>query len=286
MRLSKPVIPAICFCLVVLSACATTSGPPTLPYPAFVQTDELPDIFMAALPGIRAKEYRSDMRTRTTSNRIDIPADWSGTTGGSPGKSLEIFVLAGELKFSDFTLKAGGYAYVPPGSLGFSLETDAGAQILYSLEDLDEGAVIRSPLILDSGLLEWQQIQAGVSVRELRHDPGSGSKTWLLRVEPGARQAFTESSAMREGYLVSGQYQNSECLQGEPQTWEYLPGGYFRRPPGAVNGGPEAIAIQTSVWFLRELSHGVETTVPTCPLEPVTTGSLQVINPAATQHFQ
>ena len=89
----------------LISACA--SGPPKLPYPAFVQVDELEDIFMASLPGVRAKQLAGDSQTRRTSNRIDLPGDWKGTTGGSPGRSLEIFVIAGKLTIADINLGRG-----------------------------------------------------------------------------------------------------------------------------------------------------------------------------------
>jgi len=244
--------------------CAVTNNRSDLPYPAFVQTDELPDMFVAALPGVRAKQYVSDMHTRTSSNRIDIPPDWSGTTGGAPGKSLEIFVLAGELKFSEFVLRSGGYAYVPPGNLGFRLKSDGGARILYFLDDVDASSVIRSPLILESTLLTWQETSPGVFVKELRADPGNGSKTWLKRIDPGANLPWQSSSANREGYLVRGEYQHSECFDGEAETGQYLPGGYFQRPANVVNAGPAASATAESVWFLREQGPGVTAIVDRC----------------------
>ena len=43
--------------------CAGNS-PPKLPYPAFVQAEDLPDMFVAVLPGVRAKPLAGDMRTR------------------------------------------------------------------------------------------------------------------------------------------------------------------------------------------------------------------------------
>jgi hypothetical protein len=250
-----------------LAGCASNK-PPKLPYPAFIVTDDIPDIFLAALPGVRAKQYVGDMRTRTTSNRIDIPPEWSGTTGGSPGKSLEIYVLSGDLNLSDFELGPGGYAYVPPGSLGFRLDSESGAQILYFLDDVPPSSVIRAPLILDSELVHWTESSAGLYTKELRADPGSGSRAWLARIDPAAAISYTSSSAAREGYLVSGQYTHSECLLGEPQTWEYLPGGYFRRPKDIVNGGPGSAATVSSVWFLRERKPGVETEAAACPPPP------------------
>ena len=94
--------------LVVLIAMLTVgcaSGPPKLPYPAFIQVDELDDIFMASLPGVRAKQLSGDPQTRRTSNRIDLPRDWKGTSGGVPGRSMELFVIRGEMLIADIVLE-------------------------------------------------------------------------------------------------------------------------------------------------------------------------------------
>ncbi|MCJ7591551.1 MAG: hypothetical protein MUO51_09375, partial [Woeseiaceae bacterium] len=55
---------ALILASMVISGCA--SGPPKLPYPAFIQVDELDDIFMASLPGVRAKQLSGDPQTRRT----------------------------------------------------------------------------------------------------------------------------------------------------------------------------------------------------------------------------
>ena len=249
--------------LVAISGC--TSGPPELPYPAFVQVDELGDVFMASLPGIRAKALAGDPKTRRSSRRINLPPEWSGTSGGSPGRSLEIFVLQGSMKVADVELGAGGYAFLPAGSLGFNLRSASGAQILYFRNDVDPESIIRSPIIINSGLLGWDPTtSAGLVTKELRHDPGNGAKTWLLKISPGASIPWQLSSVLREGYLVSGSYQHSECVLGEIHTWQYLPGGYFYRPPETINGGPDAAALTESTWLLRETAAGTETTVPAC----------------------
>lgn len=249
----------------VMLAAGCASGPPKLPYPAFVQADELEDIFMATLPGVRAKQFAGDPQTRRTSNRIDLPTGWQGTTGGAPGKSLEVFVLAGDLQVGDVKLGPGGYAHVPPGSFGFNLQTSDGARILYFLDDVDPLATIRSPLILDTGLVDWQPTDIdGVTVKDLRSDPGNGARTWMMRVEPGAAMPWQSSSVIREGYLASGQFQGSECVAGEAFTWTYSRGGYFYRPADALHGGPEAQAITESVWILRERTAGSETTSDSC----------------------
>lgn len=237
--------------VLLITGCASGPKPSDIPYPAFVQTDELQDMFMAALPGVRAKAYSSDMRTGALSSRVDIPADWTGTTGGAPGKVLEIFVLGGTLQLSEFELGPGGYAYIPPGSLGFRLASDGGARILYFLDEPDPQALIRSPIIMESSY-DWHYAIDGVDVIMLRTDTGNGSRSWLRRIRAGASEPWESSSALREGYLVSGEYTTSECIAGEAVTETYQPGGYFRRPAGALSGGPEAQAVVEAIWFFRE----------------------------------
>lgn len=249
--------------LAALSACA--GGPPKLPYPAFVQVDELEDIFMASLPGVRAKQLSGDPQTRRTSNRIDLPPDWKGTSGGVPGRSMEIFVISGALKVSDVVLENGGYAYFPSGSLGFNLSTDQHTRILYFVNDMDPESVIRSPIIMDSRLLHWDATaKVGVSRKELRNDPGNGARTWLVKVATGAAQAWESSSALREGYLVKGNQQYAECLNGKIEQWQYAPGGYFYRPADTISGGPESLALTESIWIMRETGKGEARTWPDC----------------------
>lgn len=68
--------------------------------------------------------------------------------------------------------------------------------------------------------------------------------------------------------MISGAYQDSECFNGEVQTWQYLPGGYFLRPPETFNGGAEAIANVETTWFLREQSASLEMTSDICFYSP------------------
>ena len=227
-----------------------------MPYPAFIVVDELPDAFVAGLPGVRAKQLTGDARTRRSGARIQIPPDWAFSSGASPGLSVEVFVLNGELTVGEYALTAGGYAYIPPGSSGLPLRSDAGATILYFLDTANEKAVIRTPLITNASFIEWETpifdlSGGGLLVKELRVDPGSGARTWLQKVEPGAVRDWQYSSQTLEGYLLSGSVIDSECVGGEVATSEYFPGGYFHRPPGAVHGGPEATTSAGAVWIMR-----------------------------------
>ena len=255
--------------LLLSMLCACAAGTPQTPYPAFVQTEELPDVFLAGLPGVRAKQLAGNPETRRSSNRIMLPADWQFTTGAAPGKSVEIFVLAGEISLGNLPLGAGAYAYLPPGSTGQQMQTSQGALLLYFLDDADSRAVIQTPLILSSDLVDWVPVSdspndIGLSAKELRADPGSGARTWLLKVDPIASQSWQQSSATLEGYLVAGSYRDSECINGMPVIGDYEPGGYFHRVPGAVYGGPEATSANGAIWFMRAAGTASVRTLTEC----------------------
>ncbi len=253
--------------LVLFHACAGNRAQP--PYPAFIQADELPDVFVAALPGVRAKQFAGNPQTRRSSNRIVLPADWSGTTGGSPDKSLELYVLRGELRIGDLTLRPGAYAFFPAGYRGANFKTGKGAEILYFVDDANVASVIGTPLIASSDSLGWRPLSSrdadrGLAEKELRRDPGSGARTWLLRVTPEATTRWQSRTRSLEAYLVSGRYRGVECVAGRPVPGEYRAGGYFLRPPGAVHGGPDEKALETSVWLLREHGESSITTADAC----------------------
>ena len=247
-----------------IAGCASSQKPSDVPYPAFIQVDELQDTSMATMPGVHATVFLGDVRTNTLGSHIDIPPGWSGTTGVAPGKSVEIFVLAGKLRLSGFNLETGGYAYLPAGNMDYRLETSAGARVLYFLDESDPKAYIRSPIIMER-TYDWHIAIDGVDVILLRMDVGNSSRSWLRRIQPGAKEPWESSSAVREGYLISGQYTTSECVAGNAVTGTYRPGGYFRRPSGALSGGPEASAISESVWFFREGSNASISYHDECP---------------------
>lgn len=259
------------FQICVLAGCASSS--PTVPYPAFIQAEDLPDVYVAGLPGITAKQFAGDPRTQRSGSLLSLQAEWKGTTGAAPGKSVELFVIAGDVSLGGISLKEGGYAYIPAGFSGSNLSTTSGALILYFLDNPNPASVIQTPLLLDSDVIDWQPISEdpmdfGLSIKELRLDPGSGARTWLYRIDPGATQQWRRSSTIEEGFLLSGMYRHSECVDGEVLTEEYTSGGYFARPPGAINGGPDATAESSSIWYLRRMGNGTVESIPDCVADP------------------
>lgn len=254
----------ICLCL-GLAACASTPEPP---YPAFVETALLPDSFIAGLPGVRSKRLAANPDTRRSSDLLTLPPDWSFSTGGFPDKSVEIYVVAGSVRLGEFQLDAGGYAFIPAGSTGLSLTSAAGAQLLYFLDDAVDASVIETPLISNRAILSWETSADadafGIAEKVLREDPGSGARTWLLRIEPGALLPWRRSTVAEEGILLEGEYVHAECVDGESVTGSYRRGGYYIRPPGAINGGPESGARQPSVWFVRRRAAGEYETLAAC----------------------
>lgn len=248
--------------LAVIAGCA--SSPKKLPYPAFVVVDELQNVFIAGLPGVRAKQLAGDPRTRRTSNRVNIPADWEFTSGASPTQSVELYVLAGQIMLGEFALPAGGYAFIPSGSTGMQMRSDHGAVILYFLDAANDSAVIQTPLITNSDLIEWQRGSDGSLTKELRSDPGSGARTWLLNVESNTTSGWQRSTQVLEGYLLSGAMTSSECLGEKMVTADYERGGYFYRPPGEISGGSRATTADGAVWFLRVQGETAIETVSGC----------------------
>ena len=240
--------------LVFITACSSTR--PEVFYPVFIQTVDVPDAFLAGFPDTRAKVYSADNRTRRSSMRLQLPSNWSFATGAAPGKSIEIYVLDGDLTLGEFELGPGGYAYLPSGSMGVNMSSVSGALLMYFIDEVQANAVIQTAIISNSNLLNWQSEsdaieEFGISTKELRFDPGSGARTWLLKIEPGAVQDWQKASTAQEGFLLSGHYRHNECSPFGPVYGEYTDGGYFLRPENMVNGGPDSAALTTSVWLMR-----------------------------------
>ena len=234
----------------LLTACA--SKPPEPPFPAFLQVGELSDVFLASLPGVRAKPLAGDPQTRRMGNRIDLPAAWKGTSGGEPGRSMEIFVLQGDLSLADIELGPGGYAFLPAGSLGFiptAVGRDSGQDILDYLSGRPKSAFgeairtlhwsvslafpdrsVRTVLITSShpsegktsvaSCLAWVQSRAGQNVLLIDADTRRPSVHKLVRVKrrPGLLDVLAGTASLDEA--IRGPETSGFCVlpAGSPTT--------------------------------------------------------------------
>ena len=90
-----------------------------------------------------------------------------------------------------------------------------------------------------------------LSVKDLKNDPGSGARTWLVKIGPGVQVPWESHSVVEEGYLLEGDYRLSECLPEGRKDGDYLPGGYFRRPANWIHSGPDSGTDGGAVWLMR-----------------------------------
>lgn len=252
---------ALCPALAVLLISGCASSPRDVPYPAFMQASELDYVFLAELPGIRAKRLSGDLRSGRFSALLELPESWHWNTGAAPGKSVEIYVISGEIMLADLSLQAGNHAYLPPGSMGMSLSTAHGAEILYFLDEANPNAVIQTPLFMSREVVPWRPsvddvANPGLEEKELRSDPGSGARTWMLKMSPGTELPWQRTTTATEAFLLAGEARLSECVNGEVVTGNYVPGGYFSRPAGAVHRGPPTGAETGAVWLMRRQAAG------------------------------
>ena len=256
----------------LIASCKTTG--PNVPYPAYVVPwTDLPDMFIAGLPGVRAKPLVGATSDATGGSfRIDLPTSWQGTSGAAPDKSLEIFVIEGELSVADVRLKRGGYAYLPPGTLGFNLKSATGARS--SLLPGRRRAIGGYPDAPDTGEHGTRLGRHGHR-RAVEERTALGSRQWCTQLAAKNRAGRGDSLGVvfREPRGLLPHRQVTRIPSASPASRApiaYLPGMYLYRPGDSINGGPESVAETTSIWFFRELSESDETTHDRCEITATT----------------
>jgi hypothetical protein len=95
MKCSIKILAALPCALLLMSLAGCGASTPPIPYPTFIDVNALDNVFLAGLPGARAKQLAGDPRSRRSSNRVLLPENWQFTTGASPTQSVELFVLVG-----------------------------------------------------------------------------------------------------------------------------------------------------------------------------------------------
>ncbi len=79
----------------------------------------------------------------------------------------------------------------------------------------------------ETGTPDWIDHGDGFPYRELMCDEASGTRTWLMRIEPGAYSPPHSHTELEQVYLLEGHFDDGENAYG--------PGDYIVRAPGAVH---------------------------------------------------
>ena len=84
---------------------------------------------------------------------------------------------------------------------------------------------------------DWQDCGAdGFRIKPLVEDPGSGIRTWLMKVEPGAFAELHAHEEIEQIYVVEGSFYDQEK--------SYRAGDFIVRAPGAMHtAGSDSGAI-------------------------------------------
>ena len=140
-----------------------------------------------------------------------------------------------------------------------SLTAVVASRMLVFTDLVGPGSGLSETFVASARALDWRPgtvaAEAGLpldlSVKDLKRDPATGARTWLVKIGPGVEVPWESHSVVEEGYLLEGDYRLSECLPEGRQEGEYLPGGYFRRPANWIHSGPESGTDGGAVWLMR-----------------------------------
>jgi quercetin dioxygenase-like cupin family protein len=190
--------------------------------------------------------------------QLELPAGWALTWPPPRARTLEIFVLTGELTVAGATLTEWSYLHVPV-SVPLRLASSRGATILVyaDLPQPTDGTQMR---IVATTSADWRSgvIAArdtgrslALEVRDLLNVPSTGQRTWLLRAGADLVLPFERHQTVEEGYIVHGRYRLIERLERGETVFDHEPGGYFWRPAGIVHGGPRSGSDGDFVMLLR-----------------------------------
>ncbi|MDC3729299.1 cupin domain-containing protein [Rhodococcus sp. Rp3] len=191
--------------------------------------------------GFRCRELNRDENEDATISLFEVPAGWSDSEIRLGYGDLEVFVLSGELAFSDGVVGvAGSYHrwFSDDGSTA-AVRPEGPATVLVqrALGAIPSRATEGVVLHMDPVDFQWRGHGRGRNRSEmavLREDSHTGAQTYALRLPPGwvgrAGQHFHTVS--EEAFIVAGDV----ALEDEPV---YTSGSYLFRPPHVVHGARE-----------------------------------------------
>lgn len=258
---------------VTMAGCATSHGGATAAsgavvrydFVAFVQEDKLPWVQLEHIPELEARVLAGDPTLGRYSSLARVPAGFRLDDGPTLPVSTELYVLEGQLNFGAEELGPRDFAFVPPGAPIPALASSGGARVLvfHLPSHPDEEALAaqqaQGTYVTRDGDTRWSRgtvspatgANVPLEVKQLKKDPHTGARTWLVRIAPGTTVPWTRDSIAEEGFLLDGDYRLSECLRDGVLAGSYTPGGYFHRPGGVVHGGPASGTRTGATWLLR-----------------------------------
>ena len=85
-------------------------------------------------------------------------------------------------------------------------------------------------LVARTQKVAWQETGTdGFLIKPLYEDPGSGQRTWLMKVEPGAEAPSHAHTETEQIYVIEGSFYDQENTYG--------PGDFAIRAPGVMHTG-------------------------------------------------
>ncbi|MEJ2602178.1 MAG: cupin domain-containing protein [Gammaproteobacteria bacterium] len=244
--------------LLGIAGCASREPPPPQ-FSGFIQAQTAPVEPWSAYPGVTVRRLSGDEFTGRSALHLTLPLGWRWSGLVNDGFSREWFVLQGRIQAGERQLRAGDLLYVPAGAAPPAMTAVVASRMLVFTDPADSASGLDSGFVASSDALSWRAgtvardagVPLDLSVKDLKRDPGSGARTWLVKVRPGVAVPWESHSVVEEGYLLEGTYRLSECLPEGRRDGEYLPGGYFRRPAGWIHSGPDSGTDTGAVWLMR-----------------------------------
>lgn len=259
-RLARAAVlgPPIAVLALLASACANQQ-PPSPSFTGFVQAQTAPDEPWSGFPGVVAKRLSADEFDGRRALHLELPLGWRWSGMTNDAFSREWFVLEGRLTAGGQTLRAGDLLYVAPGAAPPDMTAVLAARALLFIDPAVAGAGLQATFVSSARALPWRAgtvardagVPLDLSVKDLKEDPVTGARTWLVKIGPGVQVPWESHSVVEEGYLLEGDYRLSECLPEGRRDGNYLPGGYFRRPAGWIHSGPDSGTEEGAVWLMR-----------------------------------
>lgn len=188
----------------------------------------------------------------SVSQVVTAPGGWSSEGAKSFSTVTEVFVLEGELRVGDETLRHYSYLRIPAGTTVSNIGAGReGCRFLMFSNGRLEMVPAKSrtePDDLESLSLHemsWVAsttpgVTPGLLHKRLAEDPDNGARTWIIGLIHWGREIskWETHPCAEEVYFLEGAMQNGEVFPDGTRMIPYEAGGYFYRPAEIGHSGP------------------------------------------------